>query len=71
MSKIRINLELIEQFIDFKRRINSTPLQDIEFFRGGKPVAVSAEEIEEWRFTGMSNLSFAEELAQDDPPDND
>lgn len=38
---------------------NSVPLTEIAWQRNGKTVPVPPEDLEEWRFTGLSNNWFA------------
>jgi hypothetical protein len=38
--------------------INEVPLDEIEWTLDGKPLAVSARCVAEFRFTGLSNVSF-------------
>lgn len=58
---LRIKLSDVQQMMELERSINSVPLQEIEWIDDfGKVIQVSEEEIEEWKFIGMSNVSFAE-----------
>lgn len=38
--------------------INKIPLEELEFYDGDKPIPISANDLEEWRFTGLNNVDF-------------
>jgi hypothetical protein len=58
-EKLIINVEELIELFKFKCKIESFDLKDIEFRSKGQPVFVSPEEIEEWKFIGLSNYDFA------------
>ncbi len=65
ISKIRVNLDEVQKCLEFIQRVNSYPLESIEWFYSDEnwrtvKVHTGIEEVEEWRFTGLSNKDFAE-----------
>ena len=56
----RIDIEEIIALQARRREINALDLKDVKFFKDGKPVEVTPEQIEEWSFIGLSNIDFVE-----------
>lgn len=49
--------------------MNNVSLQDIKWFKNGEQIYVTDEDIQEWRFIGLSNVQFArqhEDLLNED-----
>jgi hypothetical protein len=58
MNKLRVDLEEFVKVRRYLREINSVKLEDIEWVYKGKVREVPINEIEEWKFCGLSNTSF-------------
>ena len=64
MSRTIINIEEVRALQERRREINKIDLNDIDFYENGVMVTPTKEALEEWRFTGLSNIDFVEmELA--------
>lgn len=50
---MRVTMNDVELIQEFVNKVNSTPLEHIEF-----DFQVSQEEINDWKFTGLSNWYF-------------
>ncbi len=60
-KKICISYDAILRWLDFKKVINGTDLNDIEWVRDdGSVIEFNPELIEHWKFMGMTNVCFAE-----------
>lgn len=55
---MKITKEEFEQHLAFRDKINNTDLSDIEIIVNGLQVEVSADEISEWKYTGLGNYWF-------------
>lgn len=54
-----VNVEEVVAMQKRRREINSIPLEEIEFFKEGKPCKLPPKEIiKEFKFTGLSNIDF-------------
>ena len=60
MSKHRVDVEFVQALQQARRVINNLPLEDIEWYENGKPVLVKEENIEQFRFSGLSNIDFVQ-----------
>lgn len=60
MQRTKIDIEEIEALQKRRKEINSIELGSIDFYKDGKKVEATAEDIEEWRFVGLSNIDFVE-----------
>lgn len=58
---MRVDIEDVFNNINERRRWNSPDLKEIEFFKDGKKVEVNTEQVEEWKYTGLSNEVFITE----------
>ena len=59
---MKVALEDVEQLLALRRRINEAKLEDIEWTRGGKGTFVDPIDVANWRFVGLSNFGFAEQM---------
>ncbi len=57
-ERLRIDIEEVQRFLEWRRLLNRTPLQNIDFFEDGKVVEYPKDWIKEWDYTGLSNLDF-------------
>lgn len=57
-----VRLEDVVEHVKFARKVESVPLKDIVFTLGGEPVDVDKTEIEEFEFTGLSNMLFVQSM---------
>ena len=55
---MNLDINEVAEYAKWRRNINRTNLRDITFFEDGKEIEVTEAEIDEWRFTGMSNIDF-------------
>lgn len=58
MSKLVLKVEDLENFFAFKKLINSLDLSDIILTKNNEEFILLPEEIEEWKFMGLTNLDF-------------
>lgn len=56
----RIDVETIELALRVLGDLNRLDLCDVDFYRDGKLVPVTAAEIDEFKFTGLSNRDFVQ-----------
>lgn len=59
---VEVSLEEIEKYLEFRRLVNTTPLEDIRWTRGGEHIEANAKDIEEWLYVGLNNIHFAEDF---------
>lgn len=57
-KRLRIDIEEVEKFLAWKRKLNTTPLENIAFYKNGKRVRYPQSRIKEWNYCGMTNLDF-------------
>lgn len=55
---MKIDIEDVLEHLNWRSSVNDRDISEIEWYRDGEKVDVSAEEIEEWRFTGLNNIDF-------------
>lgn len=55
---MRVNIEDLEKYKEFIASINSVPLEQIEWFYGGDLLRFSKEQIDEFKFVGLTNACF-------------
>ena len=55
---MRVDIEEIEAMRKRREQINATPIEDIEWYRNGKKMVYSEEQIEDWKFTWLGNIDF-------------
>lgn len=56
-----VNVDSVRRMLERLEQINEQPLESLRFVRDdGTEIPVSREEIEDWRFIGMSNKAFIE-----------
>ena len=53
-----VNIEEVIELLIQRKRLNKAKLSDIEFRRNGEKVEINQSIIDEWDFTGLSNLDF-------------
>lgn len=58
--KSRIDLADVRLLLRLKELINGDSLDNIEWYDNGIPVNVLYDDIDEWKYTGLTNLAFAE-----------
>jgi predicted negative regulator of RcsB-dependent stress response len=59
-DKLKVDLNELERALNYLKTINQHELKNIEWWRGDVEVKPSDKLIEEFRFTGLSNVDFAE-----------
>jgi hypothetical protein len=57
-ERLSIDIEEIQRFLEWRGILNRTPLRNIDFFEDGKLVEYPETLIEEFEYTGLSNLDF-------------
>lgn len=55
---MRIDIEDVLKIEKGRKRVNSFPLEQIEWFKNNKPVTIDPKIIEEYSFTGLNNMDF-------------
>ena len=55
---MKVNVEDIVKYHEFFTKLNSVSLDAIDFYENGKKVCISKKYIEEFRFTGLTNIYF-------------
>lgn len=55
---MQVNIEDLDKYKEFIASINSVPLEQIEWFCGGYLLQFPKEQIDEFKFVGLSNASF-------------
>lgn len=58
--KSRIDLNDVRLVLRMKELINGDSLDNIEWYDNGVKLEVPEDDIEEWKYVGLSNLAFAE-----------
>jgi len=58
MAKIVVHVEHIKEMQKQRERINTPFLYEIEFYENGKLLHIDKEVIDEFIFTGLSNIDF-------------
>lgn len=58
MSKLRVNVKILEKHIDYINNINSKDLIDIDFYYNRKKMKIDSKYIKEWKFIGLNNVDF-------------
>jgi hypothetical protein len=57
---MRVKIEKVLDLLRQIEEINKYSLEEIEWIYNNESVEVSKKEIEDWKFTGLSNVSFIE-----------
>lgn len=60
MAKIQISVEEVAALIQRRKEINIIPLENIEWTLNGVPIDIDPKEIEDFKFIGLSNVTFVE-----------
>lgn len=55
---MRVNIEDLDKYKEFIASINSVPLEQIEWFYSGYLLNFPKEQIDEFKFVGLTNASF-------------
>jgi len=55
---MRISVEDIMAHLEWRRKINKTPLSDFILIKEGKVVPIPKEVIDRWGLTGLNNIDF-------------
>jgi hypothetical protein len=64
---MQVSLEKLEECKRFIAAINAVPLSEIEWTRCGKVEPVTLEQIDEFKFVGLSNATFPEFMGMIEP----
>ena len=59
-EKLKVDLNELERALSYLKTINHHELKNIEWWRGDFEIKPSDKLIEDFRFTGLSNVDFAE-----------
>ena len=57
---MNVELNELRSALRYINGINAAPLRAIHWTDDGRPVFVSDQEIDDWKFTGLNNKDFAE-----------
>lgn len=55
---MKVAVEYISWLHEERRKINSVPLREIEFYEKGMLIEQDIEKIKEFEFTGISNMDY-------------
>jgi len=55
---MKINLEEIQKHLNQRKRWNSVPLGEIEFYEKGEKIEIPKEVVEKFELTGLNNIDF-------------
>lgn len=55
---MKVKIEDIRAMQDMRAKINNIALCEIEFYEDGKKVEINEEIIDDFEFTGLSNIDF-------------
>lgn len=58
MGRLRVNIEEVEAMLEFRSRVNSALLPDIDWYRDGEKIDASKAGVEDWFHSGLNNLDF-------------
>ena len=58
---MRVDVERVRAIRAELKAINDQDLASIEFYEDGKKLEFDATEIEDWKYTGLSNVNFLED----------
>lgn len=58
-TKIEIDLDKLQEALDYIKFVNSSDLSDIIWVQGGTFASSSEEDVKEWKFVGLNNSTFA------------
>jgi hypothetical protein len=59
-----VDLQRLQEAVDYITIVNSVDLDQIEWRRDNKQVHIEPELIEEWKFIGLTNVTFARNYPQ-------
>lgn len=57
---MKVYAEEFEKFLGYKKLINDTDLSDIDLYQNGEKIIIKPEDLDEWKFTGLSNFCILE-----------
>lgn len=57
-NRDRINIEDVIEFRRLQKLINTPQIANCDFYKGGKKLEVNPVALDNFRFTGMSNVDF-------------
>lgn len=60
MANRTVAIEDVERILALRSEINNLNLEDIVWTRNDNVIPVTKEAIDNWKFIGMTNTSFAE-----------
>ncbi len=55
---MRVNIERIMALRQELGKINREPIENIDFYENGSKIEIPKEAIEQFKFTGLSNVDF-------------
>lgn len=56
---MKIELNEVIKWLEYKSLINKAELKDIEWTKDGIPVKIPENSIEDWQFIGLNNIEYA------------
>ena len=56
---MRVNLRELRDALDYLKSINSTDLEDIEWYIDDYIITPPEDSVQEWRYVGLNNTEFA------------
>jgi len=55
---MRVNIEHVRKIQEERKKINSVPLEQIEWYKNGKKIDIDPKTIKEFQFMGLNNTDF-------------
>ncbi|MDE1971269.1 MAG: hypothetical protein KGI50_06885 [Patescibacteria group bacterium] len=55
-----VDIQHVKSLQEELARINSIPLEELELYDGDTRIIVSPEILDDWKFIGLSNITFIE-----------
>lgn len=57
-----VNIEDVMVHVEALRELDTIPFENLNFFKNGKSIDVTADVKDAWRFVGLSNTSFIKDV---------
>lgn len=52
---MKVDITILRMVMEYIRKINNTPLEDLEFYENGERVNIDKELLNEFKFTGLNS----------------
>jgi len=61
-----VDLSYLQGVLKYRKMVNDEPLDKITWIKNGKEVVIDKASLDEWKFIGLNNVTFAEEYLLED-----